>query len=688
MFSCYSKGGSCFCTICIIKRDKYVKYQNYRRTLNKTRDSAKAKYNCNKFKENQGNSKKTWELINKLRGKQQRKLKPMFTIDNEKITNRRIIANEFNKYFVSLASNLNEAYSEIGELEINPIPSFYDYLPNSNLSSIYMGDCTPNEIMKIISELQNGKASDIPTHVIKKSSRFISPILSVLYNKCINDGIFPNELKVGKISPIYKKDKEELLENYRPVYTLPIFGKIFEKIIFSRLYSFLSSQNLMYENQYGFRKSHSTTHAINYSVDYIESCLKDKEHVVGIFIDLSKAFDTISHDKLLHKLNNHGIRGNALQLIKSYLSNRSQYVSALGENSDKLPVKFGVPQGSVLGPLLFIIYINDIHRSSNLGKFILFADDTNIFVADKCKNTVYETANKVLEFVYRYMKCNLLHINFKKCCYMHFTPNRNDIVPNDGTLLLTLNGSVIKRVIETKFLGVIIDDKLKWQSHTSYLNSKLKCEIGKLHRMKSCIPKHLYKDIYHTLFESHLSYGISSWGGISQNKLKPLFITQKKCVRVMFGDNEAYFNKFMTCVRTRPRESQKLGKEFYEQEHSKPLFNDNNLLTVYQLYTYHCTLEMFKIVNLRLPISLYSLFNMSNRRENYFITPNPSTSFVYQSAFMWNSCYKLSSLYNIEFSTAIVTVKHKLKTVLLNAQKQFDKSIWFPNNHDLSGISF
>ena len=161
--------------------------------------------------------------------------------------------------------------------------------------------------------------------------------------------------------------------------------------------------------------------------------------------------------------------------------------------------------------------------------------------------------------------------------------------------------------------------------------------------MKSCIPKHLYKDIYHTLFESHSSYGISSLGGISQNKLKPLFITQKKCVRVMFRDNEAYFNNFLRF----PRESQKLGKEFYEHEHSKPLFNDNNLLTVYQLYKYHCTLELFKIVKLRLPISLYSLFNMSNRRENYFITPNPSTSFVYQSAFVWNSCYKLSSLYNI-----------------------------------------
>ena len=115
---------------------------------------------------------------------------------------------------------------------------------------------------------------------------------------------------------------------------------------------------------------------------------------------------------------------------------------------------------------------------------------------------------------------SILHINLKKCCFMHFTPNRNDIVSNDGTLLLTLNGSVIKRVIETKFLGVIIYDKLKWQSHSSYLHSKLKCEIGKMNRMKSCIPKHLYKDVYHTLFESHLSYGISSWGGIAQHKLK------------------------------------------------------------------------------------------------------------------------------------------------------------------------
>ena len=167
------------------------------------------------------------------------------------------------------------------------------------------------------------------------------------------------------------------------------------------------------------------------------------------------------------------------------------------------------------------------------------------------------------------MSCNLLHINLKKCCYIHFSPILKDTVPNDGTLLLSINGIVIKRVQETKFLGVIIDEKLKWGPHIKYLNSKLKCEIGKLYKMKGCLPTDLHANLYHTLFESHLGYGISVWGGSSVRKLEPLFITQKKCIRIMFGDNEAYRNKFMTCARSRSKEQQILGAEFYELEHRK-----------------------------------------------------------------------------------------------------------------------
>ena len=326
--------------------------------------------------------------------------------------------------------------------------------------------------------------------------------------------------------------------------------------------------------------------------NHVQKLIREKNHVLGIFIDLSKAFDTISHEKLLYKLDKYSIRGNAHSLIGSYLSNRKQYVSVLGESSDELPVVFGVPQGSVLGPLLFIIYINDIYNSTSVGKFVLFADDTNIFVADKCKLKVFEKANRILESINSYMRCNLLHINIKKCCYMHFTPKQNDIVVDDDEAInIDLGQNKIKLVKEIKFLGVIIDDKLSWKPHTKYLNSKLKCEIGKLNMMKHVIPSELYKNVYLTLFESHLSYGITAWpGGISKNLLQPLFITRKKCLAI----------KMLTWTNLKPvQEQDHLKTDFYEKIFSrrtiasKPLFHSNNLLTIHNLYKYHCIVELF-----------------------------------------------------------------------------------------------
>ena len=229
--------------------DAHSKYSEYRKNLKHVITSAKESVSQKKILDNVNNHKKTWAAINQLRGKNKESMRPSFIINNERIIERRIIADEFNKYFVSLAPNMNKLLSPDKN---DDILNFKTFMPGSNPNSIFLYDCSTEEISKIISELENGKSSDIPAKIIEKCNKFISPILAQHFNYLIKIGKFPDDLKTSKITPIYKKDNAELLENYRPISTLPIFGKRFEKIIYSRLYSLFVSQNLLHEKQFGF----------------------------------------------------------------------------------------------------------------------------------------------------------------------------------------------------------------------------------------------------------------------------------------------------------------------------------------------------------------------------------------------------------------------------------------------------
>ena len=656
-------------------RNLHKVFSDYRRTLKHIINFEKEKHYNKKFSDVSGNPKKTWEIINQLRGKSKRSMKPSFLIDNKRIIERRVIANEFNKYFVSIASKLND------KVQIQP-GDFKKFMPRGQMHSIFLDECMDDEVFDIINNLQNGKSSDIPIGVIKKTSNIISPILSHHFNYLMKIGKFPDELKLGKITPIFKKDSEELIENYRPVSTLPIFGKIFEKLIYSRLYNYFSSRGILHENQFGFRRHHSTNHALNYSIDQIKLSISKGDHVLGIFIDLSKAFDTIDHKILLEKLGHYGVRGNALALIESYLSNRKQYVATLGENSDQLNVIYGVPQGSCLGPLLFLIYINDINNVSATSDLVLFADDTNIFVKGKSKQDAYNAANKILQQISNYMLFNKLHINFDKSCFMYFTKTSNSKLPsnidNECNLPIMIGVTEIKQVSETKFLGVTIDDKLSWDAHVKTLSKKLASCTGSINQIASSIPESLFKDLYHTLFESYMTYGITVWGSIPDSKLNKIFVAQKKIMRVLFGNREKFLDKFKTCSRARPYPMQQLPPEFYVKESSKPLFNRHNIINLKSLYFYHCANETCKIIKFRSPIKIYNLYTFSTRKKLLILTPPPNNTFIYNSSIIWNRVKNLLNITDSDFS--IASVKSNLKKHLLLNQSLGDAENWVVNN--------
>jgi len=603
----------------------YTDYSNFRKKLKHVIKNAKQMYYSKKFSKVHGNMKKTWSLINELRGKAKSSIKASFFIDNNLVVDKRKISNGFNLFFSSIASKLNSklnSSSLAGGTSPASKDSFKQYLPKRVPGSMFLIPCDASEIENIIKGLQNDKASDIPIILLKRCVPVLSNHLSRFFNVFMESGIFPKILKVGKITPVFKKGDCQTFDNYRPISLLPILGKILEKILYLRLYDFLISQKVIYDKQFGFRSGHSTSHAINFSINRIIENLEKKNHVIGIFIDLSKAFDTIDHEKLLIKLEHYGVRGHCFDILHSYLCNRTQFTDFNGVHSNHNAIKYGVPQGSVLGPLLFLIYINDIVNASELGSFVLFADDTNIFVSGKSEDEVYSNANRVMEAVHQYMFKNLLHINLSKSVYMHFRPGRYNscarVREYGSEKYITITNHKLSKVNKVRFLGVIIDDVLSWDPQLDHLKSKLNSSIGVIKRIRKFIPKSEYHKLYDSLFKSHLSYCISSWGGVPSYKLACLSSIQKRCVRLLFGEHLSYDHAefYETCARTRTFENH-VAKKNFELENTKPIFNKHKILNLHHLYVQHTFVDLFKIMKDHTPISVYELFHLSPRQSSF-----------------------------------------------------------------------
>lgn len=320
------------------------------------------------------------------------------------------IANKFCEFFTNIGPNLAK---KLPQSEV----SHEAFLRKNVDETIFLRPVSENEILNIAKSFKSGKATgydNIKIDDIKENIDLLSAPLAHLLNTSISSGIVPNDNKIGRIIPVYKNDNASLFNNYRPISILPALSKFFEKAIAVRITNFIEKHDIIYKHQYGFRPKHSTSLALLHLVNQISSSIDNKETCAGVFLDLSKAFDTVNHNILLNKLNHYGIRGLALDWIKNYLNDRKQYVDYKDISSEYQTVKCGVPQGSILGPLLFLLYINDITYSSDLLKFILFADDTSVFYSSKSISDVFGTLNYELAKVSKWLIANKLSINVKK----------------------------------------------------------------------------------------------------------------------------------------------------------------------------------------------------------------------------------------------------------------------------------
>ena len=550
---------------------KKLNLQTYNNILKKNIRLAKKMHYHHSFQNFKNDAKKTWSLIKDIlgRNKNPQHFPQYFEVNGSTISNDIDISNAFNEKFVNIGRTLAE--------EITPPPNanYKDYLGDPFHSNIVFKQVSTMDIHKIINTLKDKNSVDhdrMSNKLIKFLKEELSGPLKLIINQSIEHSIFPDLMKIAKVTPLYKKDDVHKLINYRPISVLPVMSKIFERVLHNQLCEYFNRNDLLYSSQYGFRGKHSTELAALELIDRIILEMDHDEIPLSLFLDLSKAFDTIDHQILLDKLYFYGIKGNALQLIRSYLSNRYQYVKYKDAVSEALLITKGVPQGSILGPLLFIIYINDLASVSNHLHPIIYADDTTLLANLSVFSTGLVDVNDELNKYSTWMKVNQLSLNSSKSKAMVFhMPQKKVRIPE-----LFIDGKSIEFVSSFNFLGIFLDSNMSWKTHTNFISVKIAKVIGILNKLKHFLPTSVLFNIYNSLLLPHMNYGLLLW----YKSTSRIFILQKKAIRAIACSN---YNA-----------------------HTSKLFRDLRLLKLDDLYKLKILKFIYKLENGHLPYYYYS----------------------------------------------------------------------------------
>ena len=442
--------------------------------------------------------------------------------------------------------------------------------------------------------------------------------------------------------PLLKKPNIFTPDNFRPISLLPCISKIIEKCVFKQIFEYFESNKLLYGSQYGYRKNHSTETACLELVDKLYKQLDDSQSPFCVFIDLSKAFDTINHNILLSKLRYYGLDDNALSWFKSYLSDRKQFVEVDGFKSQTKFIRTGVPQGSTLGPLLFIIYMNDINDVSNSLKSILFADDTSlnstisIFPSQNSRELSSKINNELVKVI-DWLRANKLSLNAKKTKLIQFRyPQMN---PNSlPKLTLKMDGVVIEQVKTFNFLGLTISETLSWNHHVEKIRVKVSKIIGVMGRIKYQVSSKILLTIYNSLILSHLHYGILCWGF----KCHKLFISQKKAIRI-------------------------ICKTKYNA-HTDKLFKNLKLLKIEDIFKIQCLKFYYRLCHDKLPLYFSTNFRFIRNAD------------VHDRQLRHGNRFRVERVNRI---TTRQTIRHYLPNLLNNTPETITNSI-----HTISILSF
>lgn len=592
-------------------------YKNRKKKYRKNIDNAKTSYNGKIIEDSKNKAKTIWNIINNELNRKSRDKKHNIQIDGKIISENQTIANVFGQYFTTIAQQkIQEHFGN----NLSTSPTVQPLLPNT----IYLQPTTHNEVGNIIMSLKNKNSfgfDGITAKILKKVCDEVKEPLTTLINTSISTGTFPSLLKLATVIPIYKNGDPQDIKNYRPISLLSIFSKVFEKVLYDRIMGFLSHFNLISEEQHGFCANKSTETAGFQLAEFVHKELDKKRVVVGLFFDLTRAFDTLNFDFLHHKLYHLGIRGNALSIIMSFLEERRLLVKIDNSYSQIYHTDMGAPQGSVLAPLLFILFINDLTLP---GLTIKFADDTSVAISTEDDEAMHNAIKNICESMSNWCFLNQLILNDSKTVKVHFYRAEPKIDANED-----IHTSV-------KFLGTYMDSKLTWEPQLDHVCSSLNKAYYALLKLKTTIPFSSLMTAYYALVHSHLNYNIILWGqavGVSR-----ILILQKRIIRLIFG-----LKRLDSC---------------------RPIFRNQRILTVPSIYIMKCAIYVYK--NKTDFIRNDQMHPYPTRNRTNLVTPKHSTSAYEKSPYF--SCVKV---YNqlpttIKEAPTLTTFRNKLKVYLFN----------------------